>query len=324
MSTIVCVTPNASVDRTLVVPRLLPSTVLRTDQTLAVAGGKGFNVARSLRVLGHRPLHVGMAGGRTGEHAAALAGEEGIEARWTPIRGETRTCVIVVSREAGTATVINEAGPTVAAGEWSAFEDAVAREVAGARAVCLCGSLPPGVAAERYGALVARLRGGAAAVFVDAHGDALAAAVAARPAAVKVNAEEAAALLGRRIAEVGDALAAAADLRGRGVGQVVVTLGRGGAVLAHAGGVFSARPPDVRTRSAVGSGDSFLAAYVAAQVEGADPVTALRRGVAAGAANARSSFAGRFAHAEYLAALDGVTVTRHGASATEVDGTEGS
>jgi tagatose 6-phosphate kinase len=309
MTTIVCVTPNASVDRTLVVPRLLPSAVLRTDQTLAVAGGKGFNVARSLRVLGHRPVAVAMAGGRTGEHAAALAVAEGIEARWTRIRGETRTCVIVVERETGTATVINEAGPAVGAAEWSAFEDAVAREVAPAGAVCLCGSLPPGIAAERYGALVARLRSGGAALFVDAHGDALAAAVAARPAAVKVNAEEAAALLGRRIDALDDALAAAADLRGRGVPQVVVTLGRGGAVLAHPGGAVSARPPVVPTRSPVGSGDAFLAAYAAAHVEGADAVTALRRGVAAGAANAQSPFAGAFARADYLAALDGVTLT---------------
>jgi 1-phosphofructokinase family hexose kinase len=310
MNTIVCVTPNASVDRTLVVPRLLPSAVLRTDQTIAVAGGKGFNVARSLRVLGHRPVTVAMAGGRTGEHAAALAVEEGIAARWTPIRGETRTCVIVVERATGTATVINEAGPAVGAGEWSAFEDAVVQEVARARAVCLCGSLPPGIAAERYGALVARLRSGGAAVFVDTHGDALAAAVAARPTAVKVNAEEAASLLGRQILALDDALVAAADLSGRGVPQVVVTLGRDGAVLAHGSAQFSARPPDVPTRSAVGSGDAFLAAYAAAQVEGADPATALRRGVAAGAANAQSPFAGAFAHADYLAALEGVTVTR--------------
>jgi 1-phosphofructokinase family hexose kinase len=308
---IVCVTPNVSVDRTFVVPRLLPSAVLRTDQTLTVAGGKGFNVARSLHVLGHRPVTVGMAGGRTGDHVAALALEEGFEARWTSIRGETRTCVIVVSLETGTATVINEAGPAVAAAEWSTFEHAVVREAARARAVCLCGSLPPGIAAERYGSLVARLRAGGAAVFVDAHDAALTAAVAARPAAVKVNAEEAAALLGQAIDTRDGALAAAANLRDSGIPQVVITLGRAGAVLAHSGsaGLFFARPPDVRTRSAVGSGDSFLAAYVAAQVEGADPVTALRHGVAAGAANAQSPWGGTFERADYLAALERVTVT---------------
>jgi tagatose 6-phosphate kinase len=308
LAEIVCVTPNVSVDRTLVVPALVPSSVLRTDRTLAVAGGKGLNVARSLRVLGHRPLTVGMIGGHTGGQVAALAREEGLDARWTEIRGETRTCVIIVSQESGTATVINEAGPTVSPGEWSAFERAVVQEAAQARAVCLCGSLPPGIPAERYGSLVARLRAERTCVFVDAHGDALASAVAARPTAVKINAEEATALLGRKIATLDDTVTAAAELGGAGVPQVVITLGRTGAGLAHSGGVFYAEAPKVDTVSAVGSGDAFLAAYVAAQVEGADPVVALRRGVAAGAANAQTAWGGTFDRGSYDAALERVTV----------------
>jgi tagatose 6-phosphate kinase len=308
LAEIVCVTPNVSVDRTLVVPALVPSAVLRADRTLAVAGGKGLNVARSLRVLGHQPLTVGMIGGHTGGYVAALAGEEGLDARWTEIRGETRTCVIIVSQETGTATVINEAGPAVSPGEWSAFERAVLQEAAPARAVCLCGSLPPGIPVERYGSLVARLRAEGACVFVDARGDALASAVAARPTAVKINAEEATALLGRKIATLDDAVTAAAELGSAGVPQVVITLGRTGAGLAHSGGAFYAEAPAVDTVSAVGSGDAFLAAYVATQVEGADPVVALRRGVAAGAANAQTSWGGTFDRANYDAALKCVTV----------------
>jgi 1-phosphofructokinase family hexose kinase len=250
-----------------------------------------------------------MIGGHTGDQVAALALDEGIDARWTRIRGETRTCVVVVSRETGTATGIYEAGPAVSGDEWSAFERAVLDESAQAPAICLCGSLPPGVPPERYGSLVANLRADAARVFVDSHGDALAAAAAGHPTAVKINAEEAAGLLGRGIATLDDALTAAATLRRGGISQVVITLGRAGSVLAHAGGVVHAEPPDVDTVSAVGSGDAFLAAYVAAQVEGAGPVGALRHGVAAGAANARTSWGGTFGRASYLGLLNGVTVT---------------
>lgn len=305
---IICVTPNVCVDRTLVVPRLVPGAVLRTDHALAVAGGKGLNVARSLRVLGHRPRTVGMIGGPTGDHVVALAREEGIDARWTRIRGETRTCVVIVSRETGTATGIYEAGPAVSADEWSAFERAVLQEAAKAPAICLCGSLPPGIPSEWYGSLVASLRAAATRVFVDTHGDALAAAAAGHPTAVKINAEEAAALLGREVATLDDALTGAAKLSSAGISQVVITLGRAGAVLAHAGGVFRAEPPDIDIVSAVGSGDAFMAAYVAAQVEGADPVAALRHGVAAGAANAQTSWGGTFERANYLALLKSVTI----------------
>jgi tagatose 6-phosphate kinase len=307
---IICVTPNVCVDRTLVVPRLVPGAVLRTDRTLAVAGGKGLNVARSLRVLGHRPLTVGMIGGHTGGHVAALASEEGIDARWTTIRGETRTCVVIVSRETGTATGIYEPGPPVSTSEWSAFERAVLQEAARAAAICLCGSLPPGIPPERYGSLVTSLRAAATPVFVDTHGDALVAAAAARPTCLKINAEEAGGLLGRKLATLDDALTAAAELGSAGISQVVITLGHAGAVLAHAGDVLRAEAPDVDTVSAAGSGDAFLAAYVAAQVEGADPVAALRHGVAAGAANAQTSWGGTFDRATYLALLDRVTVGR--------------
>ncbi len=260
---IICVTPNVCVDRTLVVPRLVPGAVLRTDRTLAVAGGKGLNVARSLRVLGHRPLTVGMIGGHTGGHVAALA-----------------------------------------------FERAVLQEAARAAAICLCGSLPPGIPPERYGSLVTSLRAAATPVFVDTHGDALVAAAAARPTCLKINAEEAGGLLGRKLATLDDALTAAAELGSAGISQVVITLGHAGAVLAHAGDVLRAEAPDVDTVSAAGSGDAFLAAYVAAQVEGADPVAALRHGVAAGAANAQTSWGGTFDRATYLALLDRVTVGR--------------
>jgi 1-phosphofructokinase family hexose kinase len=311
---IICVTPNVSLDRTCIVERLVPGAVLRTDHALAVAGGKGLNVARSLHVLGHRPVTVGMIGGHTGSHVAALAREEGVDARWVEIRGETRTCMVIVSRETGMATGIYEAGPVVRADEWSAFERAVVQEAAHARVVCLCGSLPPGVPSDRYGSLVGQLRR-TTLVFVDTHGDPLASAIAADPTAVKINAEEAAALLGRRIVTLDEAVAAAATLSSSGISQVVVTLGRGGAVLAHSGGVYRAEPPDVDTASAVGSGDAFLAGYVAAQVEGADPVAALRCGVAAGAANAQTSWGGTFQHASYSAALQRVTVTARGGPA---------
>ncbi len=306
---IVCVTPNVSVDRTLVVPVLELAAVHRTDRTLAVAGGKGLNVARSLRVLDHHPLAMGMVGGHAGTLVAALAREEGINASWTEIQGETRTCVVVVSRQTGTATVINEAGPSVSAEEWSAFESEIVRTSAKARALCLCGSLPPGVPASKFGSLVAHLRSEGIPVFVDAHGEALASAVTAIPTAVKINAEEAAQLLGRTIATLDEAAASAAELSGAGIPQVVITLARAGAVLAYSGSVLSARPPELKTASAVGSGDAFLAAYVAAQVEGADPGTALCHGVAAGAANAQSPWAGIFERADYVKALASVALS---------------
>jgi fructose-1-phosphate kinase PfkB-like protein len=149
---------------------------------------------------------------------------------------------------------------------------------------------------------------------VDAQGDALASAVASKPAAIKINAEEAGGLLGRPVATHSAAEAGAKEILAGGIRQVLITLGQAGAVLADSQGTLFARAPSVQTISAVGSGDAFLAAYVAARTDGLDRETALGRGVAAGAANAQSPFGGSFQLANFNRAL----------GAAGVDGAEGS
>ena len=54
---IVVVNPNPVFDRTIVVERLVPGTVMRTLEVEVTAGGKGVNVARALRVAGARDVH---------------------------------------------------------------------------------------------------------------------------------------------------------------------------------------------------------------------------------------------------------------------------
>ena len=53
---ILCLTPNPAIDRSLYVDELKIGEVHRAKKTLAVAGGKGINVARAIRTLGGNPL----------------------------------------------------------------------------------------------------------------------------------------------------------------------------------------------------------------------------------------------------------------------------
>jgi hypothetical protein len=52
---ILCLTPNPAIDRTLHVDALRLGEVHRADTVLAAAGGKGLNVARTIRSLGGSP-----------------------------------------------------------------------------------------------------------------------------------------------------------------------------------------------------------------------------------------------------------------------------
>ena len=70
------------------------------------------------------------------------------------------------------------------------------------------------------------------------------------------------------------------------VEQVVVTMGRDGALLVTKDGSWFLPAIPVDTNSAVGAGDSFLAAMIAALVRGANSLEAFRPATAAGAATA--------------------------------------
>ena len=50
--------PNLTIDRTAALAELRPGEVLRFDRVVVTPGGKGLNVARAARALGHPALLV--------------------------------------------------------------------------------------------------------------------------------------------------------------------------------------------------------------------------------------------------------------------------
>lgn len=291
---ILCVTPNAAIDRTLVVPGFGPGSVFRPVETIVAAGGKGINVARAVRALGGQSTCAGFLGGHSGRLLATLAEREGLEGIWTWVEGESRTCVIIVDPTQGQATVVNEHGLTVTADNWRDLCDDVLRLSGHSNCVCLSGSLPPGVSPDQFVGLIRALGEAGATVWVDTSGEALQAALTVESIALKVNGDEAGALLNGAVSDVKAAAGAADELRKRGAREVVITLGAEGAVLACESGRWRVRPPTIKAVSAVASGDCFLAGLILALTSGASHDEALKRAVAAGAANTLTVGGGRF------------------------------
>jgi 1-phosphofructokinase family hexose kinase len=307
---ILCVTPNPAVDRTLLVPQIRVGEVLRASQSIVAAGGKGLNVARVAHALGGAVTCAGFLGGHSGRIVAELAEREGLSSAWTWIDGETRTCVILAEAAGRDATVINAPGPTVTADDWRRMHAHVVDATGAADIVCLSGSLPPGSAARDYAGLLAALRQTNRPVWVDTSGAALAAALTVEGLAFKINADEARALIDSDIERPAQALLAARELHRRTGGPVVLTLGGAGAVLADTTGSWHAQPPVLQVISTAGSGDAFLAGLAVAHTHGAAPPEALRRAVAAGAANALSIGGGQIDLGQYDEILRQTTICR--------------
>ena len=70
---------NLTIDRTLTIDELRPGEVLRFDDVAVTPGGKGVNVARVAQALRAPALLVGFAPGHTGQAAARLLADEGLD-----------------------------------------------------------------------------------------------------------------------------------------------------------------------------------------------------------------------------------------------------
>ncbi|WP_019201304.1 1-phosphofructokinase family hexose kinase [Tsukamurella sp. 1534] len=289
---IVTVTANPSLDRLVALGGpLRRGAVQRAQDATADPGGKGVNVSRVVHAAGGDTVAVMPADGA--DPLIVALHRVGVPAIPVPAGHEVRSNITVTEPD-GTTTKLNAPGARLSAESVAAFEDAIVAAAAGASWVALCGSLPPGLPADWYARLTARLAGGPR-IAVDASGPALHAAAVRGVSLLKPNAEELGELAGvdgdelETRAAQGDpepARAAAAALHASTGASVLATLGGAGALLVTGDGAWFATPPPITVRSTVGAGDSSLAGYLLAHERGATPPERLTLAVAYGAAAA--------------------------------------
>jgi len=265
-------------------------------------GGKGLNVARTLHALGADVLVLGMAGGITGAGVEAELRELGVPAAFTPVSGETRRTFSVV--DDSRVTAFHEPGPEVGAAEFAEFRAGYQKALAGAEAVVLSGSLPPGLPNGTYATLI---QAAGVPVVLDTHGEALRRGAAAAPAIVKPNRAEIEALTGRSLTTPEELTVGAGELGGAGA-AVVVTLGPEGLLAATGDGCWRARMPAAVAGNATGAGDAVTAALAHGIVVGRPWQERLRHAAALGAATAAAPVAGEFRQQDYRDALRAVAV----------------
>jgi 1-phosphofructokinase family hexose kinase len=293
---IITVTLNAAIDKSLSVPNFRLGRRHRTVEQTTMAGGKGVNIARTLKSLDQPVIATGLAGGPTGVRIVEALTEEGILNDFVRIREESRTNTAVLDPTTGEQTEINERGPAIAPRELEIFLDKLVYLARGAELVIFAGSLPRGVEAEAYATFVRELRKLGVTTIVDTDGEPLRHAVRAEPTLISPNLNEAEELVGHEFNDDEDMLFAIRQLGQLGPRESIMTTpdgcyaclqGDSGPVLFRA--QIELPEPPVAT---VGSGDAFLAGFVAGRYEGRAPEDCLRFGVACGAESTQRLGAG--------------------------------
>jgi 1-phosphofructokinase family hexose kinase len=294
---IVTVTLNAAVDRTLTVPNFQRGQRHRASAGVTLAGGKGINVARALKLIGIPVVATGLVGGATGSRIVEELTNESILNDFVHIDGESRTSTAVVDPTGGTYTEINEWGPAVRADELATLLEKLRYLTQGAELVVFAGSLPRDVDPGFYAEATRELSRRQIPVALDTEGQPLALGVEAEPFLVTPNQAEAEALVGQEFHDDEDFRLALDSIADMGARNVLITTDEGCLALLREEREavrYRAIAPRVEPVSTVGSGDVLLAAFVAARHAGRSSEEALRAAVAAGAASTLEVGAGRF------------------------------
>jgi|HubBroStandDraft_6_1064221.scaffolds.fasta_scaffold132490_2 ribokinase len=286
----VTVLGSLNTDISLLVPHLPEpgETVLASAAATFGAGGKGANQAVAAARLGAAVSMVGCCGDdEFGTRLRAGLTAEGVGvAGLRAVPGVASGLALITVDPAGENSIAVAAGANGLAGD---------AEVAAAFAqpcdvLVLSAEIPAGV----LGAALRRARAAGVATVLNLAPvpEGAAGLLAERPDWLVVNAQEAAALAGRPPdATPADEVAlgrdgAAALAAGLGGGQVVVTLGAAGAVLAGPSGTAAVPGFRVTAVDTVGAGDAFVGALAVALASGLDPAAAVTAACAAGAAAA--------------------------------------
>lgn len=293
---ILCVAANPSVDKLFEVARVQIGAIHRPIAFTQVPGGKGLNCARAAHALGADVTATGILAGHAGRWVEEALAAEGVAARFAWAEGETRASLSVADATGRGLTEFYERGSDVGPDGWSRLEEIVRDVVAGASWMTISGFVPVGAPDDAYARIVGIAAEHGARVALDARDAALALGLGAGPDLVKVNAEEAGALLGGDVSTEADALEAAGEIRSRIDGSeraAIVTRGAEGAVVAAPDGRRLRARLYERGPYPVGSGDAFLGGLVTALERGDSWDRALRLALGAAAANAERPGAGR-------------------------------
>ena len=282
-------TLNPAIDRELTVTEVQFDSVLSAVKSQVDFGGKGFNVSRLLKSMGMPSTALGFVGGRTGERLRSGLQALEIATDFVAISGETRTNISIVTEKHVHYIKVNEKGPLVDEAQQQELLEKIASIATVGDWWVLAGSLPPGVPDSFYAQIITILNEHQAISILDTTGESLRLGCEAKPFLVKPNAEETQKLTGLPVDTTSQIAIAAVELRKLGAQNVVISLGKKGALLQTADCTWLIHSPKIKEKNPIGAGDSMVGGLVWALSQGYPLKESLGWGAASGAATASMS-----------------------------------
>lgn len=274
-------TLNPAYDVHALVDEFVPYHENLADVQSREAGGKGVNISRALSANGVANTAVIVLGKENSEEFKQALLEDGIESILLEKEGRIRENLTIHCQNAPE-TRISFSGFRV--------DDLILDEISAKLSVdeetiiTLTGRVPAGMSMKKVKAFLKKLQEKGAKIVLDSKSFDLEDIYELKPWLIKPNQEEISEYFGYAIANMEEAAAKAAELALHGVENVMISLGEQGALLRNDGKTYMAMPPEIPAVSTIGAGDSTIAGFVAATLQGAEAQECLRTAVAYGTA----------------------------------------
>lgn len=285
MSDILTITLNPAYDVSTSVGTVAPGPKLRCEPPRYDPGGGGVNVSRAISRLGGMSTAFVALGGQTGAMFHALLDAEDFEVAQFEIDGNTRQSLAVIETSTRRQYRFQLPGPDWRPEQTAAMLEHLRPHLTRGRIVVMSGSLPPGVPADIAATVNSIAVECGSRLILDTSGAALVEA-AANPgppfALLRMDGAEATEVSGRTFTSPAELADYGLDLVKAGVAeQLVMSMGATGTVGVSATERFFCQPPKLETLSAIGAGDSMVAAIALELSRGGSLKDAVRHGVAA-------------------------------------------
>ena len=278
------VTLNPAIDYVIQVADFNEGQLNVTDTEHKFPGGKGINVSRVLKQLEVPSTNVGFIGGFTGNFIREKLQEEGLMTDFIEVQGDTR---INIKLRSQVETEINGRGPIIEAEDLAKLKETL-YSLTSDDLVVFSGSIPKGLSTGIYLELVKEMNQRHIPFVVDISSQELLDILPFKPVLVKPNHHELAAIFETTFETIDDMLPYGEKLLNGGAQNVLISMGKDGAMLFSETGIFRVEGLTGELKNSVGAGDSMVAGFISRWVQNKEITECLTYGVASGSATAFS------------------------------------
>lgn len=281
------VTLNPSIDYVINLEHLKTGQVNRVKDENVYPGGKGINVSRVLKTLGHDNVATGFVSNFTGDFIINSLADLNVKSDFIKLdNGFTRINVKIKSDEE---TEINGGGPHISDEKLKELFNKL-NKLNENDILVLAGSIPSTLSEDLYERIMEKVKESNVKVVVDATKNLLLNVLKYNPFLIKPNNHELEEMFNVKLKSIDDIVTYGKKLQDMGARNVLISMGKDGALLiTEDKEIFISNVPKGRVINSVGAGDSMVAGFISGYTNSNTYEEALKLGAASGSATAFSA-----------------------------------